>query len=167
MPVFIETAILLDDWNLIRQRWSQLKIREIALPEPLRYIKIELENDVILLVYLIENVFENSWPVARDLVPQLPFCYLYFEKHDVNLERQIQTYEQVFKTPLFLLIPQDENLKEKIAQIASFNSRLPESVIFNENDDPLTIFKMMLRNSIDKTLSNYEKETSEEGLTEF
>jgi len=134
----LETAIVIRDWSLILDYWPQLNISEAMFPPHLKYVTIQLDGDVEVLVYLIDSLLKDEFTLSDRIIPFIPFSLLFISQLDAVHENLWKTYEQRYRTPLFFLAPDDQKLKDKIVMRENLASKLSD-VIFFSPDDPLPL----------------------------
>ncbi len=160
----LEIAVFTKDWKKILQLWPEADIKETSLPFPLHYICERVDDNTLLLLYLLNISDEHCYEHFNDFVPYLPFCVMLAEEIDESLRHDLQLYQQRFETPLFLVLPDDEHLKEKIAQISRLEFNLPESVVFERDTDGAKAWKKTLAKIIDKLSKKIDTQNNSENF---
>ncbi len=148
----LETAIILKEWSLILNEWQELRISETMFPPHLRYVELNVKDDITVMVYLLDSLIKSDFNLADKIIPYIPFSYLYFAELDVNVERLMKTYVNRYQTPLLFLAPEDDKLKERIDANANFASKLSDVIFFKRNDIPEVAWKSIIARGIQRII---------------
>ena len=167
----LETAIIIRDWSLILDYWPQLNVSETLFPPHLKYFTVELNDDLEVLVYLIDALSKNEFELADRIIPFIPFSLLFISQLDAVYESLWQNYSQRYRTPLFFLARDAQELKDKIVMRENLASKLSDVMFFNPDDSlPLSwglICKQCIENlqykgmELQEAKEKLQKESSE------
>ncbi|WP_457565333.1 hypothetical protein [Caldithrix abyssi] len=148
--LILELAVFTRNWKKILELWPNANIKESPLPLQLRYIHEKINEKAGMLIYLLDMTDEKIKDRLDIIVPYVPFCMMFVDEIDESLENDMEAYLAQFETPLFLVLPEDKNLKETITQISHLDYKLPEIVVLEQEADPGRAMKKLIHKILEK-----------------
>lgn len=146
----LEVAILVDNWRQILDVWPQVNVKECSFPFEVHYINEELNDQKRIYFFLFELNNASHFEPMEKLIPYLPFCLMFVDDLDETFEKKISDYTNRFETPLYLVLLDDEKLKEKISTIAHLDFKLPEFVVMEKQATVTKTVRNLLKNILDR-----------------
>ncbi len=160
----LELAIIVDSWKQILDVWPEANLKECTFPFEVHYIVEELNNQSRIYLYLFELENTNHLETMEKLIPLLPFCVMFAEEINDDFLKKVSDFTNRFETPLFLVLLDDEHLKEKISILAQLESKLPEFVVLENMGSVSSSVRKLVKTILDKI--NPEKLVNKTEATE-
>jgi len=148
----LEIAIITDNRKQILDVWPQVNLKECSFPFEVHYMVEELDDQNRIFIYLFELENAGHLEPMEKLIPFLPFCLMFVDELDESFVKKISDYTSRFETPLYLVMYEDEELKEKISTIAHLDFKLPEFVILEKQATVSRTIRKLVKNILDKVI---------------
>jgi len=161
----LELAIIQKDWKKILELWPRVNLKECTFPVNMHYIVEELNEQSRIFIYLVELDEQKNMEQMDKIIPYLPFCFMMVDELDKEFEALILKYQQRYETPLFLVLPDDERLKDRIASISRFEAKLPEFIVMETADSFHKTIVKLVKNILEK-LNEFKPNTIDQQMPE-